>query len=270
MQIERCGPQRYLRGVQPLALLALLSGPVWAQERSPNGPEEAEIQARAVLDDALNAYVDGDLTGARSALLKLVNDPSVDDPALLQEARVWLGEIEYFMGEQAAARSTFRTVLVYDPTYRMDPFVHPPEVIAFFDSVRAEVAVSQPDLVRPPAPALPLWLVAPFPGGMQFRNGNPVLGATTLMGVTTLGATTIGLRVWLVAQDLDPDRAGIQIGPDDAGLVRGLRRFQLTAGSACAAVWLTTAVVGFSLRTPTGAAVHLQATPTGARVALRF
>lgn len=270
MQIDRARARRYLPGVQPIALLALISGPAWAQESPAPAADAAEAQARAQLDDALVAYVDGDLAGARGVLLKLVNDPTLDDADLLQEARVWLGEIEYFMGEQAAARSTFRTVLVYDPTFRMDPFVHPPEVVAFFDSVRAEVAVTQLEPVLPPGPTLPLLVVAVFPGGMQFRNDRPWLGASTLLGVTALGGTTFGLRRWLLAQDLDPEKSGLQIGPDDEQLVRSVRRGQVTAGSATVALWLTTSAISYGLNMPSGATVQLHPTPRGGALTVRF
>lgn len=217
-------------------------------------PEEAlqsqdpTVAQRERLDQAVTLYIDGELSAARDAVLRLLTDleqsgsevgPEAD--ALHRDARVWLGEILYSLGDLQAAHSTFEVVALRWPDTHLDPFVHPPEVVAFYDSVLAAVQISR---APPPAPMVPprappgLVLYA-LPGGLQFYNERPLLGSATLGSVTALAMTTVGMRVWLVAQDDRPGVRGLQVlgDQDDLERLRSLRAVQNTVGVATLAIW---------------------------------
>ncbi|MCP4804832.1 MAG: hypothetical protein GY913_19590 [Proteobacteria bacterium] len=222
-------------------LLLLLTSPVRAQDAL---EETAELTApEQALEHALDAYLRGDLRGARDVLLRVVNDPALEDEEVLQSARAWLGEIYWNMGDREAARSTFRTVLLYDRDYRLDPFQHPPDVVAFYDSVRAEIdAASAPEpLARRdlPAPSAYLW-----PGGVQLHNDKPLAAALTTVGVAASAGGVAGLRVFLVRQDQDPNTYGIQVPEARAESLSQVRAGQWAIAAAGMGLWLGTSVGG--------------------------
>lgn len=257
--------------LRQLALvLAASSEPAWAGELAGAAEESAAAAAeRARLDHAIELYIAGESAQARNELLVIVLDPTLADSALQREARVWLGEVQYAMGELQAAEDTFRAALAYQPDLVLDPFVHPPDVVAFFDAVRATAQVQVPVPPFPTDPDRPSWLVLAAPGGIQFYNGQPVLGALTGGTVGGLGAVTLGMRLWLRAQDEDPDRRGVQIY-DDPDRVRTLRTFRAvenTLGFAALGVWgigMVQGVLHSELK------AELVVGPTGAAVEVRF
>ena len=239
-RVDRPWGHGYVPPVLALFLLLTTSPGMADDER----PQDAELShAERELEHALDAYVRGDLREARDALLRIVNDPAVDDEETLQTARVWLGEVHWYMGDREAARSTFRTILLYDREHRLDPFAHPPEVVAFYDSVRAEVEASQgpPPLARrdlPPATAY-LW-----PGGVQFHNGKPVAAALTSVGVALAAGGVGATRVYLVRQDQDPDTYGLQVPEGQVDQLSAVRAGQWAIAAAGAGLWLGTSVGG--------------------------
>lgn len=215
-----------------------------ARPDDPAPPETLAQEERGRLDAAIGHYISGDPALARDELLLLLAEPQRLDDALHREARIWLGEILYTLGDVQAAHSAFEVVVLTWPETRLDPFVHPPEVVALYDSVRAAVEVARvipPE--RPPAelPARerPSVLLTALPGGLQFYNQKPALGGITLGTVTALGMTTVGMRLWLAAQDSVPGQRGIQLEGDSARLAE-LRRFRAvenTLGFATVALW---------------------------------
>ncbi|MCB9759042.1 MAG: hypothetical protein H6739_04315 [Alphaproteobacteria bacterium] len=247
----------------PALLLLLAAEARSAPEPSPAPPEDApaapEPGPRAApatpkqrLDLAVRHYVAGERTAARNELLVLVNDPSLEDEALRTEARLWLGEIQYVMGELQAAESTFEAVLFEHPETRLDPFTHPPDVIAFFDAVRASVQVRTPKpVIPPPLPVLPIRpppskLTIAVPGGLQFYNDQPALGVFTVASVAGLGVTTLGMRLWLQAQDEIPGERGIQIYDDPLRVqrLRTVRAVENTLGFTALGIWGTAVLQG--------------------------
>ena len=155
-----------------LLILSSLSRPAVAAQW-PILAAEQEPQER--IDSAVSIYMAGDLSGARAELIRLVNDPALSEEEL-QLARILLGEVEYVGGEKEAARNTFRTVLLYDPNYRMDPFRHPPEVVSFFEATRAELSPreSPPTLTtQSTSPATEAGLVPAWGHAAQQRQATP-------------------------------------------------------------------------------------------------
>lgn len=221
-------------------LLAFSSEPSRAEDPLADPTAEARIEdANNRLEAAINLYISGDSPAARNELMVLVLDPALANTPPQAEARVWLGEVLYAMGEVQAAEDTFRAALALDPALRLDPFLHPPEVVAFFDAVRVSAQARPPEESFTRKDEGPPWLVLAMPGGVQFYNGQPVLGTLTGGTVGSLGAITLGMRLWMRAQDEDPDHFGVQVY-DDAERVRRLRAVRAvenTLGFTALGVW---------------------------------
>ena len=251
-----------------IPLLIGLSSPAQAAEVPVITTQKAPQER---IDAAVSVYIAGDLAGARAELIRLVSDPALSEEEL-QLARVWLGEVEYVGGEREAARSTFRTILLYDPEYRMDPFLHPPEVVSFFEATRAELSRPKDPLAplqpsRPPLPRSLAWLL---PGGMQINNGRPLLGASAFVGVAVMAGSTLPFRFWLVSKDQDPSQWGIDVPAAQVDQVRRIRAAQLSVGTAAGLLWLGTAVAGSMKAQGPRGVVALSLSPTGAAVRVRF
>jgi hypothetical protein len=252
-----------------ILLLSGLSSPSLA---APGPIIEAQHAPQERIDSAVSIYIAGDLPGARAELIRLVSDPALSEQEL-QLARIWLGEVEYVGGEREAARSTFRTVLLYDPDYRMDPFLHPPEVVSFFEATRAELYRPDDPLLplqpsRPPLPRSLAWLL---PGGMQINNGKPLLGASAFVGVAVLAGSTVPIRLWLTSQDQDPVAWGIDVPDAQAQIqVRRVRALQLSAGTAAGLLWMSSAVAGSMHAQRPAGAVALNLSPSSATLWVRF
>ena len=209
---------------------------------------------------------------AEGLLIRLTSSP--DAPAaLVREARLWLGEIQYRDGDREAARSTFRAVLIEDLDTRIDPFEHPPEVVAFFDSVRAEVQAERRGLAPAPrGPLPPAWAFL-TPGGLQFHNGRPGLGLLTASGVT-LGLLGVGVtNRYLASFDGDPEKYGIQIYSDDEGAqelrLERVRSAQWGLATLTGGVWLGT-TLGGTARAMGARPVSLAAGPSQLLVTVRW
>lgn len=265
----------YPPAVLPLLLTLTLglSPSAAAQEADPTPDSEQQGGFEALLNEATSAYIGGDLPHARTLLLRLVRDPDLS-PEELQEARIWLGEVEYMIGEREAARSTFRTVLLYEPGYRMDDFAHPPEVVAFFEATRAELKQPTTPLDPPPdldrGTPLPLWLALSLPGSSQWHNGHRGLAVMTASGVALTAGGTFAMRRWLVSQDQLPDVWGIDLPESQVPLAQRVKTTQFLVASAGIALHAGTVLGGRAvLRSPSPASFALAPMPGGAAVHLR-
>lgn len=239
---------------------------------------------QARLEFAINAYIQGDLITARDTLVLLVTDPEVTDPALLREARLWLGEIQYTLGELQAAEKTYQAVLLREPELRLDPYKYPPEVIAFFDAVRAALEAQTPPpnpqgaVVTPGPPPRPGALLIATPGGLQLHNGQRGLGVLTLTSVGALGLGSLGMRLWLLSLDEDPQTRGVQmevpIDQVEAMEVRlnTIRAVENTLGFTALGVWGAAVLQGaLRMETQLGPTpAELQVGPGGAALTIRF
>lgn len=191
-------------------LIALGPSPAWGQTAA---PLEQAATPEERLEMAVRTYLSGELAEARNQLVVLVHDDDVQDPVLLEEARVWLGEVHYILGDTAAAEAVFRTALYANPQLRIDTFDHPPEVVAFFDSVKAQLG-RLPGPVEPPptvTPRGPGFIHYALPGGLQYYNQQPGWGTVTLASVALSGAGTLGINLYLRQFDEQPNERGTQI-----------------------------------------------------------
>ena len=267
----QCG---YPRPVLALCLSLVLSDGL-AREQPEQVTEAGRNEAQGLLDQALEAYFEDRVPEAEELLVRLLSAPDAP-PELVREARLWLGEIQHQAGDLEAARSSFRAVLLEDGEARIDPFEHPPEVVAFFDSVRAEVQAEQridPRAARGPLP--PAWAFM-TPGGMQFHNGRPGLGLLTASSVT-LGALTVGVsNRYLASFDDDPNTFGIQIHVDDASdtsreqQLERIRSAQWGVATVTGGIWLGSTLGGLGRATRPGQPVTLSAAPGHVGLTLRW
>jgi hypothetical protein len=151
-----------------------------------------ELTAEARLDAAVSAYQSGQLDLARERLAALVMDNSVSDLRLRQEARVYLGEVFLGEGKDDDARRVWELVLAEDPDYRVDPFRHPPEVVARFEVVRAytvRIDKLPPTAVLPPLrPPRSVWLGF---GAYQLAQGETGKGVLLLTAEAGLGVASL-------------------------------------------------------------------------------
>jgi hypothetical protein len=229
-----------------LALFTLTNVAI-AQEAGARGAtpgQEAVDPAPATLakdrvDAAIQLYIQGSPSTARDALMLILSEPELaEHREILAEARVWLGEVQFVLGEHAAAQATFEAALREDPTLRLDPFEHPPEVVTFFDAVRA--AQPKPgETPRSPSPSGPSMLVTVAPGGLQLYNGQTRLGAAVIGSVAGMGITCLTMRLWLVSNDDKPGTWGVQVEGDEAlgQRLRAVKTAENTIGMAALGVW---------------------------------
>jgi len=127
-----------------------------------------ELTAR--VDSAIRAYLEGDHDRAVAELMTVTADPRLTDPVVRQRAGLFLAEVLFVRGAREAAWDAFRALLDEQPDIQLDPFEHPPDVVAFFETVRSTGPRQQQPAPQP--------VVQPFPrsgflpiGVYQFQNG---------------------------------------------------------------------------------------------------
>jgi len=79
------------------------------------------------------AYAD-----AAAILRQMLSHKPELTPAEAVDAQRMLGISEYQLGDKAAARAAFVSLLSYEPDYALDPFLVPPPIVEFFDGVKKE------------------------------------------------------------------------------------------------------------------------------------
>lgn len=164
-----------------------VGGAVASPEPAPTGAPVVAVTltAQAEFEEAVRRYQFGEGDAAQGMFAALALDDEAP-ASVRQEARLYLGELLYVAGDKEEARRFFEQVLRQDPEYAIDAFIHPPEVVGFFNYVRAYQA-SPPE----PGAALPLpqapTLVPPSPfsamvghGVYHFRYGKPGRGVLYL------------------------------------------------------------------------------------------
>lgn len=177
-------------GPVSVALLWLALSGVARAAAGEQPPSNAPASEQDALERAVAEYQSGRWDAAQLALTLLMSDSTVSEP-VKQEARVYLGEVLYFRGDDEGARKIFEQVVSIDPDFQVDPFRHPPEILAQFEIARSSVApFPRPEPVRTKFGAT----FVPF-GGYHLKHDRPVMGATLL--VTQVGLIAVGTTLWL-------------------------------------------------------------------------
>lgn len=236
----------------PLSLIVLATATAVMAGDAPEEATSSQRQSAAEeLDAAIGDYLNGDWDEARLALIRLARDPRLtDNPVLRRRVRIYLGEVLYVMGERDTSWETFVSVVLEDPDYQMDPFVHPPDVVTFFESARDYARRFLPDetvapeLTQPLLPPLP-WAL--LPGRLQFHNDQNGLGYLAIGGVALATSTAFGLSSYLRAQDDFPNVNGINLRPsrqDEEAMLIVLKDVRDATAIVTAGLWATAVLQG--------------------------
>ncbi len=123
-----------------LAVLAagLCSPPVQAQS------------AAELLEQGIRAYQDLEFDAAAALLRRaLVPDPAAEtEPRVQADALAYLAATEFFRGRPVSASTAYRRLVRFDPRYRPDQLVFPPEVTNLFEETRRQTKAIKVDLER--------------------------------------------------------------------------------------------------------------------------
>lgn len=190
---------------------------------APTAPAAPSPEDRLL--DAVTDYQRGQRERAQAKLVALVVDEGPLPVHVRQEARVYLGELLFAQDQKEEAQVFFEQVLAADPTYRLDPFVHPPDVCAFFDYVRALSADEPPPPPPPPPARMPSSVFSPI-GAYHIRNGEKARGYAYQVGI--LGTASASL---LMGGVLLSDRRYLP-GTGEEEQLRALKRAQIGVSAA--------------------------------------
>ena len=170
-------------------------------------------------------------------------------------AREMLAVCYFYRGEADRSRSEFVELLRVAPTHRLDPLIHPPELVSFFDGIRTEISeelarirkelvAAEEEHKRKVAEAKgkgevkekkiyierhskknSLWLsFVPFGAG-QFQNGEVSKGAAFLSGQAAL----LGLNIASYNVVLSLRGSDGRTPPEDESLARGFQVTQMVS-----------------------------------------
>lgn len=145
---------------------------------------------------ALDTYDYGDYAGAcqqLEALRASPNTPETERPVVLRA----LGACHHIQGETVPAKEAWQAWLKLEPAAELDPVAYPPEMVAFFRDLRAQVVAPPPSAPPTEAPAAVVSAAPPPPrreksalvaalpfGAGQFQNGQDSKGWTLAIADT--------------------------------------------------------------------------------------
>jgi hypothetical protein len=180
--------------------------------------------------------------------------PSIADPRLIDRPeRLRLLELvgisHWFLIATPEANAVFGDLLRLSPFYRLDTFVYPAELIAFFDARRAELIASgaipaTPTRPEPPATRLrireirerntpTIAFLSPFGVG-QFINDEPGKG-TTMAIIQGVGFATLATS-WIAIETLKVGDSNL-VSQDNAGEARLLEALWYGGAAVFLGTW---------------------------------
>ena len=187
----------------------LLGGAAWAEP--PKRPEPSPEAARELLRQAIDLYVVGRYQQAADRLRPLLETRVLQDRDDQREALRAYGISLFLSGARAGAARAFRDLLRIEPAARLDPSFVRPEVVRFFEEVRAQHVAEQNELVRKRGPkhSAAVNLIPPWG---QFKNGHRRKAYAILSGEIALAATSLAtaalLRSWAGPSNEFPGHEG--------------------------------------------------------------
>ncbi|HXI55047.1 MAG TPA: hypothetical protein VNO55_03255 [Polyangia bacterium] len=223
---------------------------------------EAPPDATVALEKARAAYEYGDMEMVVDAARAVAEGRVRPTPAQRVQALRYLGIGLFLTGRFEGAETAFFDLLRIKPGIRLDPTTTRPDVVAFFENVRARHA----DEIRQAASTQPgkrfIWNFLPPVG--QFQNGHAARGWTIgAIEVLSLGATIATyaqLRAWENPNDhtfgehtsdartfktLNYASAGIFGAALVVGIVDGIANFRGDRGDGETLAFITPGGVGF-------------------------
>lgn len=120
------------------------------------------------------AYLDGDFEQAATLYQNLLDAGALSDPAVREPALEHLGISLTILERRDEARAVFLQLLGLNPAHRLDEMFVLPEVVAYYESIRAEFVRELPEPSIRPTNPLALSLM-PFGIG-QIYNEQPAKG----------------------------------------------------------------------------------------------
>jgi hypothetical protein len=181
--------------------------PPAVEEGEPTPPPDPLIGPFPVaFEFAKGTYLAGDTETAHDLFLllqrRLLLGENVETE-LAAESLIFLGEIQYSLGEYDGAAATFRSLLLREPSRSINPYHHPTEVVGVFElvrqAVREELARIPPFVPLPPPPA-PMWTWSPL-GLPQFFQGKPIRGTVYAGLQGTCGLVSLGMLAHLRSEN---------------------------------------------------------------------
>ncbi len=178
----------------------LCASPAFSQETPTLTPSAAEDRSPAGdLEAAKLEYFAGGHARALMSLAQLIGrlnaDPS-SDLTILVQAEVYRAEIQYVTQDRAASWASFVRVLERMPDYQINTFLHPAEVVDWFELVRRETSSGSSNALPPEIQPVraPTWIYAPvgIPQFGQQKTGAGVAFASTQVATA---AASIGLHL---------------------------------------------------------------------------
>jgi len=232
-----------LRLPATLALLLLITTPVLAA-----GDEDERVtKARLYLQH-------GEYGDAILQLVELLYPVQLERREDVVSAREMLAVCYFYRGELDRSRSEFVELLKVKPAHRLDPLIHPPELVEFFDGIRTEIeeelarirkelvaaeeerkrkeaeakeqaAVKELVYIERHSKKNSLWLsFVPFGAG-QFQNGETGKGLAFLSGEAAL----LGLNIASYHVVLGLRQGDGRTPPEDEKLARGFQVTQMVS-----------------------------------------
>jgi hypothetical protein len=157
----------------------------------------AAADPSATLREANAAASAGDWARVQMLVDPLLDPAHPPSPADLAEADRLAGLVAFFAQRLPAAEAYFVAYLKHDRDGRLDPALYPPEVVNYFNDVRARHA-GELVVLRPPPKRY--WALTLVPPVAQFQNGEKVKGivVASLLGsfLATNITTYVLLRSW--------------------------------------------------------------------------
>ena len=104
--------------------------------------------ASELLDQAIRVYQDLEFDAAAALLRRaLVADlEETTDPRVRADALAYLAATEFYRGRPIWASTAFRRLIRFEPRYRPDPSVFPPEVTNLFEETRRQTKAIKVDI----------------------------------------------------------------------------------------------------------------------------
>ena len=132
------------------------------------------LDPRSDLVEARHKFEQGDYAAASALLRPLVDANVFGDATDRNEALRLYGVASFLEGRRGDAEGAFTALLVHDPNARLDASLYPPDVVSFFDAIRAR---REAELEKTAHRARKHFVLTLTPFGIgQFQNSQPRKG----------------------------------------------------------------------------------------------
>jgi hypothetical protein len=225
----------------------------------------------AVFKSAIEDFEFGEHEQSAEKLKSILEPPKLSSREDLIVARQYLGACHFLLGDRTRAKAQFSMLLALDPRHKLDPEVFSPALVDFFEGVRNEAGLRDPERVEDPPPQkkdppevkletppklvkkdAPPAALALIPFGVgQFSNRHPVRG--TVFAVAEVGLFATALTTFLMLDGLKLDNAacpasGLCVAPEDTGRADTLQTVALATfwtGVGVAAIGVVEALISY-------------------------